>query len=70
LRIVQIVQLLFQSCAGGSLGRGVVRTDGNETRTKGDAKTNKGCGFHETTVPGEAQGNGAPQHKLNASADS
>jgi hypothetical protein len=54
LRIVQIVQLLLQSRARGGLNRGVIRTDGNETRTKGDAKTNKGCGFHETTVPGEA----------------
>jgi hypothetical protein len=54
LRIAQIVQFLFQSRAGGGLGRGVVRTDGNETRTKGDAKTNKDCGFHETTVPGGA----------------
>jgi hypothetical protein len=54
LRIVQFVQLLFQSRTGGGLGRGVVGTDGYETRTKGDAKTNKGCGFHETTFPGEA----------------
>jgi hypothetical protein len=54
LRIVQIVQLLFQSCAGGGLGWAVVRTDGNETRTKGDAQTNKDCGFHEMTFPGEA----------------
>jgi hypothetical protein len=61
---------LFQSRAGGGLGRGVVRTDGNETRTKGDAKTNKGCDFHEITIPGEAYGNGALQYRLNASADS
>jgi hypothetical protein len=54
LRIVQIVQLLFQSRAGGGLGRGVARMDGNETRTKGDAQTNKGCGFHEMTIPGGA----------------
>jgi hypothetical protein len=51
--VVQLVQLLFQSRTGGGLGRGVVRTDGNETRAKGDAKTNKGCDFHEMTIPGE-----------------
>jgi hypothetical protein len=54
LRIVQTVQLLFQSRAGGGLGRGVVRTDGNETRTKGDAKTEKNSGFDEMTFPVEA----------------
>jgi hypothetical protein len=52
LRIVQIVQLLFQSRAGGGLGHGVVRMDGNETRTKGNAQTNKDCGFHEMPVLG------------------
>jgi hypothetical protein len=54
LRIAQIGQFLFQSRAGGGLGRGVVRTDGNETCAKGDAQTNKVCDFHETTFPGEA----------------
>jgi hypothetical protein len=28
--------------------------DGNKTRTKGDAQTNKGCGFHEMTFLGGA----------------
>jgi hypothetical protein len=66
----QLAQLLFQSRAGGGLGRGVVRKDGYETRAKGDAKTNKSCDFHEMTIPGEAYGNGAFQDKLDASADS
>jgi hypothetical protein len=61
LRIAQLVQLLFQSRAGGGLGRVVGRTDGKETRTKGDAQTNKGCGFHEMTFPGGTQGNGTPE---------
>jgi hypothetical protein len=50
----QLAQLLFQSRAGGGLSRGVVRTNGNETRAKSDAETNKGCDFHEMTIPGEA----------------
>jgi uncharacterized membrane protein len=54
LRIVQIAQLLFQSRTGGGLGRGVVRTDGKETRPKSGAQANKGCGFHEMTFPGGA----------------
>jgi hypothetical protein len=54
LRAVQIVQLLFQSRTGGGLGPGVVRTDRNETRTKGDAQTNKDSGFHEIIHPAEA----------------
>jgi hypothetical protein len=52
--VVQLVQLLFQSRAGGGLSRGVVRTDGNKARTKRDAQTNKDCGFHETIFPGGA----------------
>jgi hypothetical protein len=48
-----MIQLLFQSCAGGGLGRGIVGKGGNETRTDGDAKANKGCGLHEMTVPVE-----------------
>jgi hypothetical protein len=52
--VVQLVQLLFQNRTGGGLGRGVVRTDGNKTRTKGDAQTDKDCGFHEMTFPGGA----------------
>src|SRR5208283_6102267 len=63
-----MVQDSFQSRTGGGLGRGVGCTGGKETRTKDDAQTNKGCGFHEITISAEAQGNGAPQHKLNASA--
>jgi hypothetical protein len=54
LQVVQLVQLLFQSRAGGGLGRGVVRTDGNKTRTQHDAQTNKDCGFHEMIFPGGA----------------
>jgi hypothetical protein len=52
--VAQLVQLLFQSCAGGGLGCAVVSTDGNETRTKGDTKTEKNSGFDEMTHPGEA----------------
>jgi hypothetical protein len=44
-----MVQDLFQSRAGGGLGRGVVRMNGNETRSKGDVQTNKDFGFHEMT---------------------
>jgi hypothetical protein len=54
LRFVQIVQFLFQSRTGGGLGRGVVRMDGKETRSKGDAQTNKDFGFHEMTFQGGA----------------
>ena len=34
-RFVQVLQLLFQSCAGGGLNRGVVSADGNKTQSKG-----------------------------------
>jgi hypothetical protein len=51
--VAQIVQLLFQSLAGGGLGRGVARTDGNETRPNGDAQTDKVGEFHEMTIPDE-----------------
>ena len=37
LRVVQLVNLLFQSDTGGGLGRVVSRTDGNGTHTKDDA---------------------------------
>jgi hypothetical protein len=67
--VAQIIQFLFQSCAGGGLGRGVVRTDGHETRAKGDAQTEKDSSFDEMTHPREAYGNGVSQHKLDASAD-
>jgi hypothetical protein len=51
--VAQIVQLLFQSRAGGGLGRCVARPDGNETRTNGDAQTDIVCDFHEMTIPDE-----------------
>jgi hypothetical protein len=54
LWIIRIIQLLFQSRVVSGLGRGVVRTGGKETRTNGDAQTNKGCDFHVMTIPARA----------------
>jgi hypothetical protein len=41
--------LLFQSRARGSLNRGVIRTDGNETCTEGD-RTNRRHQLHDLHI--------------------